>query len=188
MMKEFAPKTWFSPLPVLVIGTYDADGVPNAMNVAWGGIADTNLVDINLDADRKTVENIKLKGCFTVAFATVDNMAESDYFGIEHGYGRNKVEIAGMKSHPASKIDAPVIEGYPMVLECKVTHISTEDIEGYRVFGEIVNIQADESVLTDGVPDVAKMNLISYDPVSRSYLTVGVPVGTAYSAGNRFKK
>lgn len=96
-MKDFGQKTWFSPLPVLIIGTFDADGVPNAMNAAWGGIADTNLVEINLDRDRKTLENLRVKMCFTLMFATAANMVESDYFGMVHGYGINKIEAAGMK-------------------------------------------------------------------------------------------
>lgn len=96
-MKDFGQKTWFSPLPVIILGTYDENGVPNAMNAAWGGIADTNLVEINLDSDRKTLENLRVKMCFTVMFATVHNMAESDYFGIVHGRGINKIEAAGME-------------------------------------------------------------------------------------------
>ena len=185
-MKDFGKKTWFGPLPVLIIGTYDKDGVPNAMNVAWGGIADTDLVDINLDKDRKTLENIRLKGCFTVAFATVSNMAESDYFGLVHGYGINKIEKTGMKCTPAKNVDAPVIEGYPMVLECKVTNISDQDIDGFRVFGKIVNVMADESVLTDGKPDLHKMDLIYYDPITLDYLTIGKTVGKSFSVGKKF--
>ncbi len=186
-MKSFGSKTWFCPLPVLVIGTFDKDGVPNAMNAAWGSIADTGLVDINLDKDRKTVENLLEKKCFTVAFATVQNMEESDYFGIVHGYGFNKVAKAGMAWEKAPNVDAPVIKGYPMVLECTVTHVSEEDIDGYRVFGRIENVLADESVLTDGKPDLTKMDLIMYDPVTLNYLSMGKVVGKAFSAGNRFK-
>ena len=186
-MKSFGPKTWFSPLPVMIIGTYDADGVPNAMNVAWGGIADTELVEINLDKDRKTVENILLKKCFTAAFATVSNVKESDYFGIVHGYGINKIEKAGMTAEKAPNVDAPVISGYPLVLECEVTHVSEEDIEGYRVFGRIVNVLADESVCTDGHPDLKKMDLIMYDPVNHDYVTFGKPVAKAFSCGNDIK-
>ena len=187
-MKDFGPRTWFSPLPVLIIGTYDENGVPNAMNVGWGSIADTELIDINLAKDRKTVDNLMLKKCFTAAFATVSTLEESDYFGMVHGYGFNKLEKAGMKWHKSSKIDAPVIEGYPMVLECEVTHVSEEDIDGgYRVFGRIVNVLADEEVCTDGVPDVSKMDLICLDPMSHSYVTVGKAVGRSYQVGNRFK-
>ena len=186
-MKSFGPKTWFSPLPVLVIGTFDENGVPNAMNVAWGGVADTELIEINLDKDRKTVENILKKKCFTAAFATTSNIVESDYFGIVHGYDFNKVAKAGMTWEKAPDVDAPVIKGYPMVLECEVTHISEEDIEGYRVFGRIVNVLAEESVCTDGKPDTQKMDLICYDPISHDYVTVGKPVGKAFSDGNRLK-
>ena len=186
-MKDFGPKTWFCPLPVLIVGTYDEDGVPNAMNVGWGSVADDCLVDINLATDRKTVDNLRKKMCFTAMFATRSNMDESDYFGMVHGYGINKVEKAGLKWHPSDFVDAPIIEGYPLVLECEVTHISTEDIDGgIRVFGRILNVKAEESVLTDGVPDMQKMDLIFFDTISKSYVSVGKPVGRAFSAGKRF--
>lgn len=145
---------------MLIIGTYDGDGIPNAMNVAWGSIADTDLVEVNLDYERKTLDNLRIKNCFTLAFATVDNMTESDYFGMVHGYGINKIGKAGMTCSKSKNIDAPVIDGYPMVLECEVTELSEENIEGVRVFGKIVNVLADEKYLTDGKPDLMKMDLI----------------------------
>jgi hypothetical protein len=107
-------------------------------------------------------------------------MAESDYFGRVHGYGINTIEKAGMKCTPAKNVDAPVIEGYPMVLECKVTNISDQDIDGFRVFGKIVNVMADESVLTDGKIDVAKLRPIIYDTVSKKYHAFGTEVRLAF--------
>jgi flavin reductase (DIM6/NTAB) family NADH-FMN oxidoreductase RutF len=91
-----------------------------------------------------------------------------------------------MKCTPAKNVDAPVIEGYPMVLEFKVTNISDQDIDGFRVFGKIVNVMADESVLTDGKPDLHKMDLIYYDPITLDYLTIGKTAGKSFSIGKKF--
>ena len=82
MRKDFGVKPWFYPLPVLIIGTYDENGTPNAMNAAWGGLYDENLVELCLGADRKTTQNILAKKAFTISFADASNVAACDYVGI----------------------------------------------------------------------------------------------------------
>ena len=85
MRKDFGVKPWFYPLPVLIIGTYDENGTPNAMNAAWGGLYDENLVELCLGADRKTTQNILAKKAFTISFADASNVAACDYVGIVSG-------------------------------------------------------------------------------------------------------
>ena len=82
MRKNFGAKCWLYPMPVLIVGTYDENGVPNAMNAAWGGIYDTNQIMVCLADDHKTTENIKKSGAFTVSFATAETVASCDYVGI----------------------------------------------------------------------------------------------------------
>ena len=77
MRKNFGAKPCVYPMPVFIIGTYDENGVPNAMNAAWGGIYDTNMVMVCLADDHKTTENIKKSGAFTVSFATVVSAVSS---------------------------------------------------------------------------------------------------------------
>ena len=56
MRKNFGTKSWFYPLPVLVIGTYDENGNPDAMNAAWGGLYDADKVVLCLSAGHKTTK------------------------------------------------------------------------------------------------------------------------------------
>ena len=85
MRKNFGPRSWLYPMPVLIIGTYDETGVANAMNAAWGMISDTDKVTICLDAKHKTVKNIMKKKEFTVSMADAKNVVAADYVGIISG-------------------------------------------------------------------------------------------------------
>ena len=80
-MKSFAPKPWFAPQPVLIIGTYNKEGVANAMNAAWAGQWDMKEIMISM-GNHVTTNNLKLGGEFTVAFATKKTMVASDLVGI----------------------------------------------------------------------------------------------------------
>ena len=84
MRKDFGAKPMLYPMPVLIIGTYGEDGTPNAMNAAWGGIVDTNLIGICL-ADHRTTRNIFARKAFTVSMADAENMVAADYVGIVSG-------------------------------------------------------------------------------------------------------
>ena len=80
MRKNFGAKTWLYPMPVLIIGTYDENGNPNAMNAAWGGIYDTNLVMVCLADDHKTTLNIKKNKAFTSIRKCTRNGVEYEFF------------------------------------------------------------------------------------------------------------
>ena len=53
---NFGAKPYLYPMPVLIIGTYDENGVPDAMNAAWGGISAVNEISISL-SEHKTTKN-----------------------------------------------------------------------------------------------------------------------------------
>lgn len=86
MRKNFGTKFWFYPLPVLVIGTYDENGNPDAMNAAWGGLYDADKVVLCLSAGHKTTKNIQAKGAFTVNFADGAHAVSADYVGMKKGW------------------------------------------------------------------------------------------------------
>ncbi len=187
MRKDFGAKPLLYPMPVLIIGTYDADGNADAMNAAWGGIADDTKISICLSPTHKTVANLKVKGAFTVSVATAKYVAECDYLGIESGNKEpNKIGKAGLHTVKAPNVDAPMIEELPMCLECKV--ISYDDAT-CRLLGEIINVNADESVLTaDGKIDVQKLEPITFDSSNHAYIKLGEKVGNAFKDGSKFKK
>lgn len=185
MRKDFGTKPWFYPLPVLIIGTYDENGKADAMNAAWGGLYDANMVELCLSAGHKTTQNIKAKGAFTVSFADAAHVAACDYVGLVSANNTpDKMEKAGFTTEKSAFVDAPIICELPMALECRLVKV-TED---GNIIGEIVNVNADESILgEDGMIDAAKLQAISFDPVHNDYLVLGEKVGKAFSDGNALK-
>ena len=185
MRKNFGAKTWLYPMPVLIVGTYDAHGVPNAMNAAWGGVYDTNQVMLCLADDHKTTENIKNSGAFTVSFATAKTVVPCDYVGITSANDvPDKLERAGFHAIRAEHVNAPIIEELPMTLECKLIKFNEDGI----CIGEIVNVCADESILgLDGRIDPKKLDPIIYDSVTHAYWRFGEKVGTAFADGKTIK-
>ncbi|MBP5502904.1 MAG: flavin reductase family protein [Bacteroidales bacterium] len=183
MRKDFGAKALLFPMPVLIIGTYNADGTPNAMNAAWGGISDDTQISICLSPTHKTVENLKLKKAFTVSVADAKHLAECDYVGIASGNNvPDKFAKAGFTAVKSDKVDAPLIAELPFALECEV--VSYDD-KTCRLVGEIVNVCADESVLTDGKIDIAKLQPLIYNPSAHTYHVVGNKVGNAFSDGKK---
>ena len=176
-------KSTITPEGVFIIGTYDENGVPNAMNAAWGMQSDMSEITLML-AKHKTTENFEKTGTFTVAFGTEDTVLISDYFGVETGAKVNKIEKAGCHTHKSAHVNAPIIEEYPLTLECRVKSWDTET--GYLI-GEIVASQADESILTDGKVDLGKLRPIIFDPSFNAYRVVGEVVGKAFSDGLKLK-
>ena len=185
MRKNFGAKTWLYPMPVLIVGTYDKNGVANAMNAAWGGIYDTNQVMVCLADDHKTTENIKASGAFSVSFATAKTVAACDYVGIVSANDvPDKFQRAGFHAVRSKYVNAPIIEELPMAVECKLIKFNDDGI----CIGEIVNVSADEGVLDEnGKVDAKKLDPIIYDSVTHSYLSFGDKVGQAFSDGKKIK-
>ena len=181
MRKNFGKKTWFYPLPVLIIGSYDENGKADAMNAAWGGIYDSDKVVLCLSENHKTTQNIKKRGAFTVSFADTAHVVEADYVGlVSANEVEDKLERAGFHTTKSEFVDAPLINELPMTLECKLIKVN----EDGNIIGEIVNVNADDSVLgEDGMIDATKLQAISYDPVHNTYVKMGEKVGNAFSDG-----
>ncbi len=187
-MKSFNPKPWFMPQAVIVIGTYDADGTPNAMNAAWAGTWDNDKIVISLGNHQTTV-NLGNNPEFTVAFATADTVVSADYVGIVSGRKqKDKVARTGWTVEKATEVNAPVFTDFPMTFECRVEKKIDESATGCYVVAKIVNIVVDEKYLAeDGKPDLGKMRLITFDPVHMGYLEIGKRVGNAFADGKKLK-
>ena len=186
MRKNFGAKPMCYPMPVYIIGTYNADGTPNAMNAAWGGISEDTEISICVDSAHKTAENLIARKAFTVSMATAGFMAACDYVGIVSGTKEpDKFAKAGFHAIKSDFVDAPLIAELPMALEC---NLISYDPETCRLVGEIVNVCADESVLDDnGKVDVRKLQPITYDPMNHRYLALGETVGQAFHDGLSLK-
>ena len=187
MRKDFGPQTWMYPMPVLIIVTYDESGKPNAMNAAWGGIFDYNQIMISLSS-HKTTDNIRKNKAFTISFATVETMVASDYVGIvSQNNEPNKIKKSGLVVEKAKNVNAPLFTNYPLTLECELVEILNEGEGGGNFIGKIVNISADEKVLTNGKVDFKKLNIITYDPVTFKYVALGEEAGQAFKEGLKLK-
>ena len=187
-MKSFGQKPWVLPQLVLIIGTYNQDGTPNAMNAAWGGQWDAKEIMISM-GKHATTENLARCNEFTVAFATKDTMVASDFVGIVSAKNDpKKMQQTGWTYTKAENVNAPVFTDFPMTLECRILRKIDESEEGYYIVAEIVNILVDEAYLgEDGKPDVAKMQLITFEPVHHGYHVIGERVGNAFADGKQLK-
>lgn len=185
MRKNFGAKAILYPMPVLIIGSYDENGVPDAMNAAWGGISEETQISICVSEDHKTTANILARKAFTVSVADAENVVAADYVGIVSGSKEpDKIKKAGWTAVTSENVDAPLFGELPLALECRLI---SYDEESCRLVGEIVNVCADERILTDGKVDLSKFRPITYDPVNHDYLTLGEKVGKAFRDGLKLK-
>ena len=170
-----------TPQPCVMIATWDENKQPDVMMAAWAGQLDYKQIVISL-SKHKTTDNLEKTGAFTVSFADERTVAESDYFGLVSGNKvPDKVARVGFTVTPSPNVDAPIINEYPLTLECKV--ISFED---GMLIGEVINQSADESILTDGKVDLAKLNPIVFDAAGMCYRSLGEVVGQAWGSGKAF--
>ena len=178
MRKNFGPKPYLYPQPVLIIGTYDEDA-------AWGGISEANQISICLSPGHKTVRNLLKSGAFTVSVADAGHVKECDWFGIASGNTvPDKIARAGFHVSRSEFVDAPLFDELPMALDCKVIDYNPDTC---ILRGEIVNVNADESVLTGGKIDPAKLRPITFDSVNNAYIVLGGKVGNAFHDGAALK-
>lgn len=183
MRKNFGKQTWLYPMHVFIVAAYDENGNPNAMNAAWGGVYDTNQVMICLSEDHKTTKNIKASKAFTISIANSKLVVEADYLGLASGNKvSNKLEKANLHTIKSEFVNAPIIEEFPMTLECNLIKFNEDGI----VIGEIVNVSALDSILdSNGKIDPDKLEPITYDSVHHAYRKIGEKVGNAFSDGKK---
>ena len=186
MKKNFGAKAWLYPMPVLIIGSYDENGVADAMNAAWGGISLEDRISICVDDSHKTAANVLKRKAFTVHVADAAHLAACDYVGLVSGNKTaDKLAKTGFHLTKSAFVDAPVIDDLPMVLECELVSYDPADC---RMVGKIVNVGIDERCLAaDGKVDVAKLDPITFDPMNHVYLKLGAKAGDAFKAGLALK-
>lgn len=183
MKKYFGINTIVTPLPVLIIATFDEEGKPDAMNAAWGGQCGPHHIELNLSKEHQTTKNIQAKRAFTVSFGTEKTMRLCDYFGLVSGKKVDKFKDADVAYDKSQVVDAPVIREFPVTLECRVIDIS-EKLGEMHIVAEIANTLVDESVINaQGKIDLGKMRPIAFDSAQNFYRLVGEVVGTAYLDG-----
>jgi flavin reductase (DIM6/NTAB) family NADH-FMN oxidoreductase RutF len=178
-------KTLVYPTPVLVVGTYDRAGKPNIMTAAWGGICCSKppCVALSLRKATYTYDCIVNRQAYTISMPSEAHAREADYSGIVSGKNTDKFMATGLTPVRSDLVDAPYVEEFPVVLECRLLH--TFEIGLHTQFiGEIIDVKADESVLGDnGMPDILKIKPLVFDPGNTGYYGIGTSIGKAFSIG-----
>ena len=184
MKKELAVNPYLFPMPVLMIATYGDDGKVDVMNMAWGGICAEDMVSLNISEDHKTSANIKKTNAFTLSIADVDHLEAADFFGIATGNKMaDKFERSGLTAVKSQKVNAPIIDEFPLTLECEVVEYKNE-VYGFHVIGRIVGVLAEAHVLNEkGKVDPKKLNAFVFDQFQNGYYAIGEKVGQAWNSG-----
>ena len=185
MKKSLGAKTLIFPTPVWCVGSYDLEGNPNVMTIAWGGICCSKppCITISLRKATYTYGNIMERGAYTVSVPSARYAAEADYFGIASGREANKFERTGLTPVRSDLVDAPYVEEFPMVLECKLIHHYEIGLHTQFV-AEILDVKIDQdAVLEDGNPDIQKVDPLVYATKARTYHQVGGFVAEAFDIG-----
>ena len=188
MRKKLNVTEGIFPMPVLMVATYNDDDSVNVMNAVWGTMQARDTVALQLTESHKTVKNIKKRGAFTVSIADVNHVVEADYFGVVSGNKvTNKFENSGLTSSKSEMIDAPVINEFPVCLECEFIEYQN-NAYGCGVIGKVINITADDSVMVNDKIDMSLVNAIAFDPYTHGYYRVSERVGEAFKDGLQLKK
>ena len=185
MKTSLGPKTLLYPVPVLVVGTYDAQGKPNAMTASWGGVCCSQPPCINISLRKATYSyhNIVERKAFTVNLPSEAFVRQADYFGIASGRDTDKFAAAGLTPVRSDLVDAPYVAEFPLVLECRLVH--TADLGLHTMFvGEVMDVKVDPVALNaEGNVDILKLKPILYATGAQEYYGVGDFLAKAFSAG-----
>ena len=184
MKKDLGVVQAVYPMPVLMVAAYGEEDKVNVMNAAWGMICNADRIALFIDEDHKTTQNLLKKKAFTVSIADRAHMDVADFFGIATGNKMpDKFERTGYKAVKSAHVDAPVIEEFPVVMECELAEV-VETESFYCIVGKIVNTAAEESVLSEnGKVDPAKLDALIFDQFQHGYYVTGEQVGKAWNAG-----
>lgn len=190
MKKSLGPKTLLYPTPVLVVGTYDSEGKPNLMAVAWGGICCSKPPCVTISLRKATYShgNIEESKAFTINIPSEDLIKEADYVGSTSGRDENKFQSLGLTPVRSELVNAPYVEEFPIVLECRLLHTFELGLHTQFV-GEILDVKTEEGIAReDGIPDPLRLKPIFYDPGTRAYYSTGLFLGEAYSIGKELRR
>jgi flavin reductase (DIM6/NTAB) family NADH-FMN oxidoreductase RutF len=187
MKKSLGAKTLAQPSPVWLVGTYDAQGKPNIMTIAWGGICCSQppCVAVALRKATYTHGCIVARKAFTISIPSAALAKEADYAGIVSGKNVDKFAETKLTPVRSELVDAPYVQECPVIIECKLLH--TLEIGLHTQFvGEIMDVKAENSVLDEkGFLDILKTKPFVFDTGQRGYYGIGERIGKAFSMGKR---
>ena len=186
MRKDLGKAPAVFPMPVLMVAAYDGEGKVQVMNAAWGMVSAMDKIALFIGEGHKTTKSIRETGAFTVSIADREHMDVADFFGIASGNTMSdKFERTGYTAIKSENVNAPIIDEFPIAIECELAEIVQTD-NLHAVVGKIINVSADEKVLgEDGKVDPTKLNALVFDQFRAGYYTVGEKAGQAWDAGKK---
>jgi flavin reductase (DIM6/NTAB) family NADH-FMN oxidoreductase RutF len=185
MKKSLGAKTLAQPAPVWVVGSHNAQGRPNIMTIAWGGICCSQppCVAIALRKATYTHGCITERRAFTVNIPSAAQVKEVDFVGTVSGRTVDKFAATELTPVRSVLVDAPYIKEFPVVIECRLLHIVEIGLHT-QFIGEIVDVKAEESVLDElGMVDILKVRPLIFDTGQGAYHTIGERIAKAFSIG-----
>lgn len=185
MKTSLGPGTVVYPTPVFVVGTYDSRGKPNAMTVAWGGIccSDPLCVAVSLRRATYTYANLAARAAFTVSVPSRDHLAKADYLGMVSGRDTDKFAAARLTAVRSDLVEAPYVDDFPLVLECRLVHTAELGIHTLFV-GEILDVKVEAECLDEkGRPTAELIRAFTWGPSENQYYAIGERLGEGFSAG-----
>ena len=185
MMKSLGAKTLIYPAPVLVVGTYDKAGKPNVMTASWGGICCSQppCVAVSLRKVTSSHANIIARQAFTISIPSDKYVKEADYFGLVSGRSIDKFAATKLTAGKSKLVDAPYVNEFPLVLECKLVHVAELGLHT-QFIGEVIDAKADESIIGDGgAIDIKKLKPLVFTPDTQDYYSIGKFAGKVFTAG-----
>ena len=187
MKTSLGARTLLYPTPVLVVGTYDAEGKPNVMTAAWGGICCSQppCVAVSLRKATYTYGNILARKAFTLSIPSEQHVKEADYFGLVSGRKVDKFAMTRLTPVRSELVDAPYVKEFPMVVECRL--FRTLELGLHTQFvGEVLDVKVDEAALGGpSMADIKKVKPLVFTPDAQSYYGIGELVGQAFAIGRQ---
>lgn len=185
MKRSLGAKTLVYPTPTWIVGSYGNNGKPNGLTAAWGGIccSDPPCVAVSLRKSTRSYASLIERQAFTINVPTEKHVKLVDYFGLVSGHDTDKFEATGLTAVRSQIVDAPYIQEFPLILECKVLHVF--DLGMHTQFvGQVMDVKAEEGVLDGrGMPDMLKVMPIVFSPANQVYYGIGRTLGQGFSMG-----
>jgi flavin reductase (DIM6/NTAB) family NADH-FMN oxidoreductase RutF len=185
MKVSLGAKTLVYPTPVFVVGTYDQAGKPNVMTASWAGICCSQPPEVTVSLRKATYShaNILARKAFTLSIPSEAHVKEADFFGLVSGRNTDKFAASKLTPVKSKLVDAPYVKEFPLVLECKLAHVTELGLHTQFV-GEIVDVKAEENVLgAGGAVDIKKLKPLVFTPDTQGYYGIGEFVAKVFSAG-----
>ncbi len=179
------PGTFLYPMPLVVVGSV-VDGMCNYMPVSYCGIVQHKppMISITLGRNRYTNRGIKKNQAFSVNIPSVEMINAVDFCGMYSGAHVDKSEV--FDSYFGRLGNAPMIASSPLSMECELVQVVDFGGTNEIFIGEIVEVYSEKKYLTNGLPDIEKIQPVAFSMHDNRYWSLGEHIGDAWNCGHNY--